>query len=339
LLYQLVNNRRPNQKDWTRIFQPLKYTFSKSWHYRVILIIAGVASLIALVQMFYPIVLGSKNGIDWFMAMLYPLIVYFWIALRKGINEPWEPSLFVNLGLFGSITFGTELSRLFRNNIVWSGIEILFNSLSSRVAFAGAFAGAFTFVFALFSAAMAGVRIGIGALYVFFAVDGAGAVIAAVIAALVVALALAEAGAAALVGAVVGVVALALVAIAGTGAITIALAVVGYVVLICAGLGIKIWHSKKVDNKIIKLFAFLSFPLFCWFPLVTYFSTTALFRFLPWQHVALTWLVVIATCTALWFRGQQLDYQSRNPLQGLIPNPKEAQGISLKKNKKGLLYE
>lgn len=86
LLYQLVNNRRPNQKDWTRIFQPLKYTFSKSWHYRVILIVAGIASLIALVQMFYPIALGSKNGIDWFMAMLYPLIVYFWIVLITDVT-------------------------------------------------------------------------------------------------------------------------------------------------------------------------------------------------------------------------------------------------------------
>jgi hypothetical protein len=110
-------------------------------------------------------------------------------------------------------------------------------------------------------------------------------------------------------------------AVAGAGA--------GYLVLVFAGLGIGIWHSKKVDNKIIKLFAFLSFPLFCSFPLVAYFSTTALLRFLPWQNVALTWLVVIATCTTLWFRGQQLDYQSRNPLQGLIPNPKESQGISL----------
>ncbi|MFN6386279.1 MAG: hypothetical protein ACK400_19595, partial [Pseudanabaena sp.] len=113
----------------------------------------------------------------------------------------------------------------------------------------------------------------------------------------------------------------------------------GNVVLVCTGIGIGIWRSKKIDNKIIKLFAFLSFPLFCWFPLVAYFSTTALLRFLPWQNVALTWFVVITTCTALWFRGQQLDYQSRNPLQGLIPNPKEAQGISLKKSKKKLLYE
>jgi hypothetical protein len=121
--------------------------------------------------------------------------------------------------------------------------------------------------------------------------------------------------------------------------VAVAVAVAGYLVMVCTGIGVGIWHSKKIDNKIIKLFAFLSFPLFCWFPLVAYLSTTALLRFLPWHYVALTWLVVIATCTALWFRGQQLDYQSRNPLQGLIPNPKEDQGISLKKSKKGLLYE
>ena len=46
LLHSLINNRRPQKSDWLRIFKPLKYTFSKSWHYRVILIVAGAASLI-----------------------------------------------------------------------------------------------------------------------------------------------------------------------------------------------------------------------------------------------------------------------------------------------------
>jgi hypothetical protein len=303
VLLRLIKSRRPQVSDWQRIFKPLKYEFRTSWHYRVVLIVAGVASLIALGQIFYPIIHESKKGIDWLMAMMYPLIIYFWISLRKGINEPWEPSLFVNLGLFGSITFGTELSRLFRDHIVWSGIEILFNSISSIRALALALdldlalggAGALAL-------ALAGALAGTGTLSLAFAGALGGA------------LALAFAG-------------------AGAGAGT------GNVVLVCTGIGIGIWRSKKIDNKIIKLFAFLSFPLFCWFPLVAYFSTTALLRFLPWQNVALTWFVVITTCTALWFRGQQLDYQSRNPLQGLIPNPKEAQGISLKKSKKKLLYE
>ncbi len=319
LLHSLINNRHPQKSDWQRIFKPLKYTFSKSWHYRVILIVAGIASLIALVQMFYPIVLGSKDGIDWFIVMLYPLIVYFWIALSKGINEPWEPNLFVNLGLFGSITFGTELSRLFRDRIVWAGIEILFDSLSSSTSLAVALALAVAVAVALAGAVAVAVAVALAV-----AVAGAGA--------LAVAGAGAGAGALAVAGAGAG-------AVAGAGAGAGAGALVGYVVMICTGIGIGIWHSQKIDNKIIKLFAFLSFPLFCWFPLVAYFSTTALLRFLPWQLVVLTWFFIIATCTALWFRGQQLDYQSRNPLQGLIPNPREAQGISLKKSKKGLLYE
>ncbi len=337
LLHSLINNRRPQKSDWQRIFKPLKYTFSKSWHYRIILIIAGVASLIALVQMFYPIALGSKNGIDLFMAMQYPLIVYFWIALRKGINEPWEPSLFVNLGLFGSITVGTELSRFFRNSIVWSGIEILFNSLSYASALALFLALALT-LFITLALAFAGALAlkEASALALTLALAGALAWALAGVVALVVtsavasSVALKEAWALALSVPLGGAVAL-----AGVGAGTSAGVGVGagfgagWLVLICAGVGIGIWHSKKIDNKIIKLFAFLSFPLFCWFPLVAYFSTGALLRFLPWQNVALTWLVVIATCSALWSRGQHLDYQSRNPLQGLIPNPKEAQGISL----------
>jgi hypothetical protein len=355
LLHSLINNRRPQKSDWQRIFKPLKYTFSKSWHYRTILIVASIASLIALVQMFYPIVLGSKNGIDWFMAMMYPLIVYFWIALRKGINEPWEPSLFVNLGLFGSITFGTELSRFFRNSIVWSGIEILFNSLSSAsalalnwaLALALFFVGVLRFVGALalneaWALALSVALVGAWAWALAGTLGGTFAWVVASPVASAVALnwAFAWVVASAVASAVAFGGTLAWVGVgAGVGVGVGAGVGAGWLVLICAGVGIGIWHSKKIDNKIIKLFAFLSFPLFCWFPLVAYLSTTALLRFLPWQNVALTWIVVIATCTALWFRGQQLDYQSRNPLQGLIPNPKESQGISLKKSKKGLLYE
>ncbi len=317
ILHSLINNRRPQRSDWQRIFKPLKYSFSQSWHYRVILLVAGIGSLIALGQIFHPIILGSKKGIDWLMAMMYPLIIYFWISLRKGINEPWEPSLFVNLGLFGSITFGTELSRLFRDRIVWSGIEILFNSISSIRALALALAG--TGALAL-------------ALDLDLALGGAGALALAFAGALAGALAGTGTLSLAFAGALGGALAFAFAG-AGAGAGT------GNIVLVCTGIGLGIWHSKKVDNRIIKLFAFLSFPLFCWFPLVAYSSTTALLRFLPWQNVALTWFVVIATCTALWFRGQYLDYQSRNPLQDLIPNPKESQGISLKKSKKKLLYE
>ena len=113
-----------------------------------------------------------------------------------------------------------------------------------------------------------------------------------------------------------------------------------YLILLGAGMGIRFWDAKNSHTSRIRyLFAILGFPLFSWFPLVAYFSTIFLLRFFSWQNIAIIWSVVISTSTILWFRGQQLDYQSRNPLQGLIPNPKEAQGISLKKSKKGLLYE
>ena len=326
LLHSLINNRRPQKSDWQRIFKPLKYTFIKSWHYRVILIVAGIASLITLVQMFYPIVLGSKNGIDWFIAMMYPLVIYFWIALRKGINEPWEPSLFVNLGLFGVITFGTELPRLFLNSIAWAGIEILFSSLFSlEVLFAAGFGSVFR-----------GWDV-TGAIVVAISMPGSVAMCwagneemplwAGIVARAIFRHRNSTVGE--LEHKIYAILLLSILAGTNAWAVVQTSAWAACVVLVCAGLGIVIWHSKEIDNKIIKLFAFLSFPLFCWFPLVAYFSTTALLRFLPWQNVALTWFAVIATCTALWFRGQQLDYQSRNPLQGLIPNPKEAQGISL----------
>ena len=75
--------------------------------------------------MFYPLVLGSQNSIDWFIVFMCPVIVYFWVVLRKGINKPWEPILFIIFGLFEPITFCVELFLFFRNYIVRIGIQVL----------------------------------------------------------------------------------------------------------------------------------------------------------------------------------------------------------------------
>jgi hypothetical protein len=90
---------------------------------------------------------------------------------------------------------------------------------------------------------------------------------------------------------------------------------------------------NEVNHTVVALLG-IAFIAFLAFLLLAYFPTTALLRFLPWQNVALIWIALITTCTALWVRGQRLDSQARNPLQGLIPNPKESLGISLKKTKK-----
>ncbi len=333
LLSRLINSRRPQKSDWQQIFKPVKYNFSTSWHYRVILFCSGIASLIALFQMFYPVVIGSENWIDWFVTVMYPVVVYFWLALGQGINELWGPNLFVSLGLFGSITFFVKLFQLFRGFIAWTSVQIPFqifdfnDNVAVIVALAGAIAvaGSGTLAFDVTEGVVdAGGVIGVGFGAMTASLAGFGAVIMTVLGANSISIGVFVFLAVAMV--IFSGILYPIAPIFGAG--------VGYIVWIGAGIGIGIWSSKKINNKIIKLFAFLAFPFFCWSPLVAYFSTTFLLRFLPWQNVALIWFLLITTCTALWVRGQRLDSQARNPLQGLIPNPKESQGISLKKTSK-----
>ncbi len=375
LLHSLINNRRPQKRDWQLIFKPLKYNFTKSWSYRFILTCSGIASLFALVQMFYIGAIGSKNWIDYSIAIVSPLIVYFWVALSRGINEPWEPSFFISFGLFGAITFLNELFRLFRNHIVWAGIRVLSDILDSKFVFIAIpiaeIISMLMIVYTALSVSWILVVTGIIAIIftslilaltlskrdddektfldVFVWIINSGMVVAlhmnsAESSTARLLLLLAMAGITIRIGAKLSFINAMIVAVVVGLTIIFALgmssfAALVYLILLGAGMAIRFWNAKDAHSRITYLFAILGFPLFSWFPLVAYFSTIFLLRFFSWQNIAIIWLFVIATSTFLWFRGQQLDYQSRNPLQGLIPNPKETQGISFNKSKKKLLYE
>jgi len=84
------------------------------------------------------------------------------------------------------------------------------------------------------------------------------------------------------------------------------------------GFGLGIWYRVEQKPDIFHVFAMLAFPLFCWFPIVSYFSTVALLNWLSWQQVAIVWLVTLSVCTGLWQRGQYLERQAINPLQGIL---------------------
>ena len=73
----------------------------------------------------------GKSKISSKHCFCFPTGLFINLGLFGSITFGTELSRFVNLGLFGSMTFGTGLSRLFRDRIVWSGIELLFDSLFS----------------------------------------------------------------------------------------------------------------------------------------------------------------------------------------------------------------
>jgi hypothetical protein len=86
------------------------------------------------------------------------------------------------------------------------------------------------------------------------------------------------------------------------------------------GVGLGVWEKAIYKQDWLKYLAILAFPWFCTFPIVFIFSTLAMHDFLSWQwpQILIAWILIFGTCTALWQRGQKLDYDARNPLYGIL---------------------
>ncbi|MGK7886534.1 MAG: NACHT domain-containing protein [Crocosphaera sp.] len=54
----------PSRNDWRNIFRPLKFEFSKSWHYKIILTLLAIMSVVAITQIAL-IILNSSPIISW----------------------------------------------------------------------------------------------------------------------------------------------------------------------------------------------------------------------------------------------------------------------------------
>ncbi len=139
LLSRLIKGRKPNKGDWSRLFRRMTYRFKTGWHYRVILGCALLLSAVALIQMFYLPFQLPQNWTSWLFGLNSLVIVYFWILLRRGIEEKFAPDLFVNFGLFGIFIFLIELHRLYTQRLVWAGIKILSEIMTKDKIFIGFF--------------------------------------------------------------------------------------------------------------------------------------------------------------------------------------------------------
>jgi hypothetical protein len=80
LFYRLINDRLPTINDWRNIFRPVKYDFSTGWHYRIILSVATVISIVALTQTIY-IIPASPPSWDFqkMVEMAVFVVVYCWV--------------------------------------------------------------------------------------------------------------------------------------------------------------------------------------------------------------------------------------------------------------------
>ncbi|UGS09600.1 hypothetical protein [Microcystis aeruginosa] len=109
------------------------------------------------------------------------------------------------------------------------------------------------------------------------------------------------------------------------GAAAGAAAVAGVVAGAAAGVivfGLEIWvrAREKTYSRWVRFLSILAFPWFCWFPIVSGFTSFALYHRLSWEwrSISLFWLVIFGFCTVLWVRGKELEEKARNPLRGVL---------------------
>ena len=304
LLRRLINQRCPSYKDWHNIFLDIdiKYKFQHSYHYRLVLAVGLITSVVAIAEMILLMFHQCNSSINFFSGLAIYILLVFWISLLQGIEEP---HIFLQLGLLGILTFGTEIRGLSIGRSVLARISLFFRS-----------------------AAIVDCAVIVGTIfYVLAGVDSCGPVATTgmVINCITVSTFCTYADVVTGVVCTVGVVVIfVFLALAGGDTVAISALITAFLI----GIGIGVWHRVflvsgefkdefEIDYCIIFL-AIFAFPLFCWFPIVVFFSTLFMLRFLTWQYTALIWLIVLGTCTSLWLYGQNKERKASNPLQGIL---------------------
>lgn len=356
IFHRSINYRQPKIADWRNLFREVKYEFKNSWHYRLVLVFALAMSILAIVEIFIIMSRQPDNWTNGLLALAVLVLITFWTFLWQ-IEEKSEPTTFTSFGLFGFFYFWRELLQLFWKNgksywtffdavavtgtfvgviaggavvIAWNIGAVEFLALAGLVA--GAAAGlvaGFVTLEDTFVKVEVWTATGIVAVAIVLSEFLIGAEAWAVVLAAFVILAgvivLAVAGADEFTGGVAGGLALVgawsgawsgawILAFNGAGVSAFAGALAGAF----AGLGADVLGLKDKPNFLLQFFAIFAYPFFCWSPIVVYFSTLALLEFLSWQYTLLAWLTVLGVGTALWFRGQKLEEQARNPLKGIL---------------------
>ncbi len=92
--------------------------------------------------------------------------------------------------------------------------------------------------------------------------------------------------------------------------------------------GLPVWqravhHRQWLKNRMQWVgFVAVGSPLVLCAPLVIYFCSLELHKFLAWPLIAALWVVLYAVGGVVWWLGRRKERMAKNPLQGLIPPPK-----------------
>ncbi|WP_430013378.1 hypothetical protein ACQY1Y_19375 [Microcystis ichthyoblabe FBCC-A1114] len=312
LLFRLINYRLPTRNDWRNLFKKIEYEFKKGREYLIVITVVFLLSLGSVIEIFAIMLNQPKSWVNGLMAITIVVVLYFLIVLWREIiaeEDKSEPTLLMQLGLLGPLTFCQEWYRLFRKNLVWEGVTALYEATGVVVDVA--------------LVVVMAVAVAVAVVMVVCATFLLMSVVAIFLAAplnldTVVFLAFRSVFLWAGVTAVAGVMAVAGI-MAETGAETGAV-VAAAVGAIGSGLGIWYRAKEKTDLGWVRFLSILAFPWFCWLPIVFGFTSFALYHRLSWEwrSISLFWLVIFGFCTVLWVRGKELEEKARNPLRGIL---------------------
>ena len=316
LIHRLIAYSPPNRTHWRYIFHDVSYDFSTGLQYKCVLWIASGSSILAILGMAVAVFQQPDIALTVLVSLALLIVIIFWATLRRGIEKAFDPNTFLSLGPSGLLTFGIELRQLLQNNLVWTGIQPLYQAVASvftfAVTFAGVFAGAGVFAIAVaIAVAGAGIFAGAGAVA---STDDSASTVALAGAGTV---AFVFAGSFALAGAGAGA-----FVFAGAGASTVAGTVAGY--------GLGSWYklqSRPRQQFLFKILPILAFPWFCWLPVVFIFGSFYLHHLfsIRWLWVGLIDIFIFSVCRGLWWHGQQSEEKARNPLRrGILQSALEA---------------
>jgi hypothetical protein len=248
------------------------------------------------------IIVDQSTNIESFL-LVFPILMLsvFWIFFwRQGLKKRVDVSIFLNMGLFGIITFTKEIKKLYRHNLIGEEIESfsdfanIFLLLTGSITFFVSIAGTWSLVgwwlvfWIMISFLAASFSLMIIANFSKKSIYDTFGMILLLVSGLIL-------------------------AFRSRWSLAI---IVGFL----SGLGLDLWIRAEKKQDWFKYLAILALPWFCTFPIVFIFSTLAMHDFLSWQwpQILLAWIIIFGTCTALWQRGQKLDHDARNPLYGIL---------------------
>ena len=134
LLNRLINRRCPTSKDWLNLFLEIKYEFQNSYHYRSVLAVGLIASVIAIIKIFSLIYHQPENSLNGFLGLAIYIILVFWFSFWQVIERGLEPNTFLEFGLLGIVTFETEIQRLLKDRLASEKILPFYKSVFVIVA-------------------------------------------------------------------------------------------------------------------------------------------------------------------------------------------------------------